>query len=244
MSDVYEAAAEATARINDEGGSSGLIIYQVGEEYGFSASEVSAAMHEMKKAKSEKKKEEERYFNAFRAKDMDYTKNMRLNMNVIINRANYLGKTLNEVSLASGCGHDYLNDLARNPEVKTRATTYKKIAETLKLPVDLILLKGRGQQGSASEEEAEARAEEGKTQGRKGCKAPRINMAFTPSNYEFIQIMAKASGNTMTKFCNLIIKAYQAEHPEYMEKAKAFLEVINSASFSGLLSQDIDEVDE
>ena len=244
MSDIYEAAAEATARINDEGGPSGLIIYQVGEEYGFSASEVSAAMHEMKKAKSEKKKEEERYFNAFRAKDMDYAKNMRLNMNVVISRANDLGKTLSEISLASGCGHDYLNDLVRNPEVKTRAATYKKIAETLGLPIDLILRGARGQQATASKEEAETRAEEGKTQGRKGCRASRINMAFTPSNYEFLQIMSKATGNTMTKFCNLIIKAYQAEHPEFMEKAKAFLEVINSASFSGLLGQDIEEVDE
>lgn len=243
MGDIYEAAAEATARINDEGGPSGLIIYQVGEEYGFSASEVSAAMHEMKKAKSEKMKEEERYFNAFRAKEMDFTKNMRLNMGAIIKRVNDLGMTLQSASLKSGLSHDYLNNFARNPETKARAVSYRKLAKTLDVPVEFVVWNGKGYQTPATEEEAVERAESGKTQGRKGCKAMRINMAFTPSNYEFIQVMAKATGNTMTRFCNLIIKAYQTEHPEFMEKAKAFLEIFNSAPFSALLEQDIEEIE-
>lgn len=243
MSDVYEAAAAATARIKDEGGPSGLIIYQVGEKYGFSASQVADAMNEMKKAKNDKKKEEERYLNAFRAKRMDYTKNMRLNMPMIIELATEKGMELGDLAVASGRDSGYFYDINVGSTKKVRATTYRKMAEALGVPVSEIVLNDC-EQPTASKEEAETRAEEGKTQGRKGCKAQRINMAFTPSNYEFIQIMAKASGNTMTKFCNLIIKAYQAEHPEFMERAKAFLEVINSASFSGLLGQDIEEVEE
>ena len=93
----------------------------------------------------------------------------------------------------------------------------------------------KGQQGKASPQEAAERAAELRTQGRKGCKAVRINMAFTPDNYEFIKVMAKASGRTMTEFTNLVIAAYQREHPEIMQQAQAFLDTINSGAFSSLL---------
>lgn len=93
----------------------------------------------------------------------------------------------------------------------------------------------KGQQGTASPEEAAERAADLKTQGRKGCKAIRINMAFTPENHEFIKVMAKASGKTMTEFTNLVIAAYQKEHPEIMQQATDFLNTINSGAFSHLL---------
>ena len=93
----------------------------------------------------------------------------------------------------------------------------------------------RGQQGTASPKEAAERAAELKTQGRKGCKATRINMAFTPDNHEFIKIMAKASGKTMTEFTNCVISAYRQEHPDLLGQAKGFLEEINSGKFSNLL---------
>ena len=93
----------------------------------------------------------------------------------------------------------------------------------------------KGQQGTASPEEVEERKESLKTQGRKGAKAIRINMAFTPSNHEFIRVMSKASGKTMTEFTNLVIAAYQREHPDIMQKAQGFLETVNSGAFSYLL---------
>lgn len=93
----------------------------------------------------------------------------------------------------------------------------------------------KGQQGTASPQEAAERAAELRTQGRKGCKAIRINMAFTPDNHEFIKVMAKASGRNMTEFTNLVIAAYRREHPEIMEQANAFLKTINSGAFSSLL---------
>ena len=96
----------------------------------------------------------------------------------------------------------------------------------------------KGQQGTVSPEENAARAENLQTQGRKGCRAIRINMAFTPSNHEFIKVMAKASGRTMTEFTNLVIAAYQREHPEIMQQANAFLETINSGAFSNLLKDE------
>ena len=92
----------------------------------------------------------------------------------------------------------------------------------------------QGQQGTASPEEAHERAEALRTQGRKGCKATRINMAFSPSNHEFIKVMAKATGRTMTEMTNDIIQAYRDEHPEFMEQAQGFLDFVNSGAFSSL----------
>lgn len=93
----------------------------------------------------------------------------------------------------------------------------------------------KGQQGRAGKEEIAERKEQLRTQGRLGCKAIRINMAFTPSNHQFIKVMSKASGRTMTEFTNLVLAAYQREHPEIMEQAQGFLDTINSGAFSSLL---------
>lgn len=82
----------------------------------------------------------------------------------------------------------------------------------------------KGQQGKASPQEQAERAANLKTQGRKGCKAIRINMAFTPDNHEFIKVMAKITGKTMTEFANLVIERYRTEHPEIFEEAKAIIE--------------------
>lgn len=77
-----------------------------------------------------------------------------------------------------------------------------------------------GQQGTATPEEAAERAAQLKTQGRKGCKAVRINMAFTPDNHQFVKIMARISGQSMTEFTNYVIEQYRKEHPEIFEQAK------------------------
>jgi hypothetical protein len=53
--------------------------------------------------------------------------------------------------------------------------------------------------------------------------------------------MSKASGKTMTEFANLVIAAYQREHPEIMEQATAFLNTINSGAFSSLLGGNADK---
>ena len=82
----------------------------------------------------------------------------------------------------------------------------------------------KGQQGTASPQEREARAADLRTQGRKGCKAIRINMAFTPDNHEFIKVLSKISGKTMTEFTNLVIERYRTEHPELYAQAKAIID--------------------
>ncbi len=77
----------------------------------------------------------------------------------------------------------------------------------------------KGQQGTASQEEAAERSERLQTQGRKGCKAVRINMAFTPANYDFIKTVSGVVGQTMTAYVNSIIAKYREEHADIYEKA-------------------------
>ena len=45
-----------------------------------------------------------------------------------------------------------------------------------------------------------------KTQGRRGEKLPRINMAFSPQNLEYLRIMAGIRGVSITKYVNALIE--------------------------------------
>lgn len=47
-----------------------------------------------------------------------------------------------------------------------------------------------------------------KTQGKKGMKAARINMAFAPDTYKYVKIVSKAKGITITEFVNQIIRQH------------------------------------
>lgn len=57
-----------------------------------------------------------------------------------------------------------------------------------------------------SEEEIREAKENFKTRGKKGMKLPRINLAFTPSNYDYVNAMAAMYGISKTEFINDLIK--------------------------------------
>lgn len=78
--------------------------------------------------------------------------------------------------------------------------------------------------GSADQEEQEERMNSLRTQGRKGCKCKRFNMNITPDNLDFIQVVARVQGLTMSEFANRIFDRFRAEHPDVYERAKAFKE--------------------
>lgn len=80
------------------------------------------------------------------------------------------------------------------------------------------------QQGEAGPEEKAKRAAEMRTQGRKGCRAVRINMAFSSDNYDFLHVMAKISGKTVTGFCNYALDKYREEHGDVYKQAKELFE--------------------
>ena len=90
-----------------------------------------------------------------------------------------------------------------------------------------------GQQGTAGSDEQLQRAEEMRTSGRKGCKSPRINMAFTPSNYEFVRIISRIRGETLTKYTNWIIEQYRLEHPSVYEDALKLIQQTGGKSNFG-----------
>lgn len=81
----------------------------------------------------------------------------------------------------------------------------------------------KGQQQEVTPEEKAEREATGRTQGRKGCKATRINMAFWSENHDFIKTMARISGKTMTEYTNLVIQKYREEHPDIYERAKSLI---------------------
>lgn len=52
----------------------------------------------------------------------------------------------------------------------------------------------------------------GSTQGKKGQKLKRINMAFSDANHEFITRESRRNGISATAFVNLILDAYRNQN--------------------------------
>ena len=75
--------------------------------------------------------------------------------------------------------------------------------------------------GSAStaQEEQETYSTQN-TQGRKGEKLPRINMAFSPQNLEYLRVMAGIRGISITKYVNALIERDREQNGETFEAAK------------------------
>lgn len=85
----------------------------------------------------------------------------------------------------------------------------------------------QGRKLEATQAEAAARREKLQTQGKKGAKTQRINMAFTDSNYDYIHTVARAKGLTMTKFVNEMIDFYRESHTKLYEEAKKLQKLAN-----------------
>lgn len=82
-------------------------------------------------------------------------------------------------------------------------------------------------QTTATPEEIERRKAEGRTQGRKGAHADRLNITFTTDNFKFIKVMARGTGRTMTGFVNYAIEKYRNSHQEDYEAYKEFQEMMD-----------------
>lgn len=74
-----------------------------------------------------------------------------------------------------------------------------------------------------------------RTGGRKGCALPRINMGFAQDVYDYIRIMSRASGQTMTQFVDLIMRKSMADNAELYQQAKVFTENLKA---HGLIDED------
>ena len=79
-----------------------------------------------------------------------------------------------------------------------------------------------------SAQEAQEFKEQMKTSGHKGVKLPRINLAFAPDVYEYIQVMSRVRGDNLTAFVNLALRQHMKEHGDLYEKAKEFRDALDS----------------
>lgn len=84
----------------------------------------------------------------------------------------------------------------------------------------------RKERKTYTEQEQQEFREAGKTKGRKGCKAIRINMAFSPEVHEYIKTMARVRGESITDFTNYIFTRSMEENAETYQKAKEFIDTI------------------
>ena len=75
-----------------------------------------------------------------------------------------------------------------------------------------------------TEQEALEFMQQMKTNGRKGVKLPRINLAFAPDIYEYCRTMARAAGMNYTDFVNMVLRQHMDEHQEAYQKAIQFRE--------------------
>ena len=58
-----------------------------------------------------------------------------------------------------------------------------------------------------------------RTQGKKGQKLPRINMAFSPENMAHIQLMGRVMGCSATEYVNRLIAADREARGDVVEQA-------------------------
>lgn len=72
------------------------------------------------------------------------------------------------------------------------------------------------QEAQPAQDEYDAR----NTQGKAGMKAERINMAFSPANYEFMRVMAGIHKMTLTKYINHLIEEERKRSADLYQKAK------------------------
>jgi len=61
------------------------------------------------------------------------------------------------------------------------------------------------------------------TQGRKGQKFPRINMAFKDENLEYLQLISRIEGVSITEYVNRLVALDRQKQADVIEKAKSLL---------------------
>ena len=73
-----------------------------------------------------------------------------------------------------------------------------------------------------NEQEAQEYLTSLKTSGRKGLSLKRINLAFAPDTYQYVQIMARVRGESMTDFVNIALRQHMEEHGDLYQRAQEF----------------------
>lgn len=80
---------------------------------------------------------------------------------------------------------------------------------------------------TATAEDIQLAREQGRTQGRKGCKAVRINMAFAPDVHDYIRCMARVRGESITAFTEYVFRKSMEDNADLYDQAQAFKDNFN-----------------
>lgn len=80
---------------------------------------------------------------------------------------------------------------------------------------------------SLPQKEIERYLTDRRTQGRKGIKMPRINMAFTPEVHDYIRTMAQARGQTITQFTEDVFRKSMESNAEAYALSRRLCETLN-----------------
>jgi len=75
----------------------------------------------------------------------------------------------------------------------------------------------------ADAERKRAAAEARRTQGRKGYAMPRLNISLTPSGYEYVQVMARLNGKSVTRYISDLVDKDAEKNAERYRKARELL---------------------
>lgn len=104
-------------------------------------------------------------------------------------------------------------------------SVYDTIAEATADPAPQAIPK-RKKDTPPTAEEIQLAREQGRTRGRKGVKALRINMAFTPEVHDYIRTMAQVRGQTVTQFTEAVFRKSMEDNAEIYEQVKAFQKIL------------------
>ena len=74
-----------------------------------------------------------------------------------------------------------------------------------------------------SPEETKEALDVRKTQGKRGMKSVRVNMAFDKPVHDYIRTMARAGGMTITDFTNLVFREHMKRNADKYKKASEFV---------------------
>lgn len=107
-------------------------------------------------------------------------------------------------------------------QIKAAAADPVRLPDQLTEEEAAALLPKKKDRRTYTDEEKAALMQRFKTSGHKGVKLPRINVAFAPDTYEYIQTMAQVRGETMTRFIDHIIRRSMEENAETYAKAIEF----------------------
>ncbi len=81
-----------------------------------------------------------------------------------------------------------------------------------------------------TEDEKQDMLMNGRTRGQAGVKQKRINMAFYPDVYEYINIMSRVTGLSRTEFVNTALRQHMKDNMNLYGTAKKFKQTIEEGT--------------